>query len=121
MLNFLNRAQSLADAFYPNGSTQPQLTYILRPKLDPSFKDAIVQFEVDGQMHAWNSSLQKQFTWPAPPGSKELGVKGSIRMGSVVLPVYFARRSLGHLSGHGRRRTQSALEQDRRMERDSRR
>src|SRR5581483_1748927 len=38
LLNFLNRAQTIADVFYPNGATQPQFTYTLRPRLDPSFK-----------------------------------------------------------------------------------
>ena len=86
MLNFLNRAQSLADIFYASGSTQPQLTYTLRPKLDPSFKDDLLELDVDGQQHIWTSSIQKQFTWPAPPGAKEVGVKGIIRTGSISFP-----------------------------------
>jgi type VI protein secretion system component VasK len=86
MLNFLNRAQTLSDVFYPSGSSQPQLTYTLRPKLDPSFKDATLELDVDGQPHLWTSSLQKQFVWPAPPGSRDIEVKGIIRTGSLSFP-----------------------------------
>jgi type VI secretion system protein ImpL len=86
MLNFLNRAQTLSDVFYPSGSSQPQLTYTLRPKLDPSFKDATLELDVDGQPHLWTSSLQKQFVWPAPPGSRNIEVKGIIRTGSLSFP-----------------------------------
>ena len=86
MLNFLNRAQTIADSFYPGGSSQPQFTYILRPKLDPSFKDAVLELDVDGEPHLWNSSLQKQFVWPPSPGAKDVGVRGLIRMGTVAFP-----------------------------------
>ncbi len=86
MLNFLNRAQTLSDIFYPSGSNQPQLTYTLRPKLDPSFKDDMLELDVDGQQHVWTSSIQKQFSWPAPPGAKEVGVRGIIRTGSISVP-----------------------------------
>lgn len=86
MLNFLNRAQAIADVFYPAGATQPQFTYTLRPRLDPSFKDAVLELEVDGQMHVWNSSLQKQFVWPPPANARDNGMRGRIRMGTVSFP-----------------------------------
>ncbi len=86
MVNFLNRAQAIADAFYPGGGSQAQFTYILRPKLDPNFKDAVLELDIDGQTHVWNSSLQKQFAWPPAPGAKDVGVRGLIRMGNVAFP-----------------------------------
>jgi type VI protein secretion system component VasK len=87
LLFFLNRAQSIADVFYPGGATQPQLTYTLRPKLDPSFKDATLELDVDGRAYQWTTSLQKQFTWPAPPGSQELGAVVRVRTGVLTIPV----------------------------------
>ncbi len=91
MLTFLNRAQAIADVFYPAGATQPQLTYTLRPKLDSSFGGSILEFEIDGHPYQWTSSLQKQFTWPAPPDTKTLGAIARIRTGSVAFA--FASRA----------------------------
>jgi type VI secretion system protein ImpL len=91
MLNFLNRAQAITDAFYPSGATPLQLTYTLRPKLDASFGNSILELEVDGRPYAWTSSLQKQFTWPPPQGTKDLGAKAFIRTGPVAYP--FASRA----------------------------
>jgi type VI secretion system protein ImpL len=90
MLTFLNRAQTIADVFYPAGVTRPQLTYTLRPKLDSSFGASILELEIDGHLYQWTSSLQKQFTWPAPPEAKSLGATARIRSGSVA--VGFASR-----------------------------
>jgi len=84
MLTFLNRAQAVTDAFYPPGAAQPQLTYTLRPKLDSSFKDSILELEIDGRPNQWTSSLQKQFSWPAPADAKTLGAIARIRTGSVA-------------------------------------
>ncbi|MBV9403736.1 MAG: type VI secretion system membrane subunit TssM, partial [Acidobacteriaceae bacterium] len=86
MLTFLNRAQALADAFYPAGASQPRFTYTLRPKLDSSYKDAVLELEIDGQVHAWTSSLQKQFRWPSALPGSNTGVIGRIKMGSLSFP-----------------------------------
>ena len=86
MLAFLNRAQAVTDAFYPAGATQPQLTYTLRPKLDSSFASFILELVIDGRSYQWNNGLQKQFSWPAPPGTKETGAKAQIRTGPVAYP-----------------------------------
>jgi type VI secretion system protein ImpL len=69
MLRFLNQAQVLADAFFPPSATQPQLTYVLRPKLSSEFKDSYLELEINGNVHRWTSALQQQFTWPTPPGA----------------------------------------------------
>jgi type VI secretion system protein ImpL len=90
MLLFLNRAQAITDAFYPAGATQPRLTYTLRPKLDTAIKEMTVELDVDGQAHQWTSSLQKQFSWPAPQGSKDVGAKGRLKTSDVSVP--FASR-----------------------------
>ena len=90
MLGFLNRAQAVTDAFFPNGASQPQLLYTLRPKLDPAFKDTFIELAVDGQTHQWKTSLQKQFVWPAAPGASGIGAVGRIVTGSVSVP--FASR-----------------------------
>lgn len=86
---FLNRAQKFADAFYPGGAAQPHLTYTLRPRLDAAYKDATLELDVDGQMHTWTTSLQKQFVWPTPDASKT-GVVGRLKSGSFSFP--FASR-----------------------------
>jgi type VI protein secretion system component VasK len=90
MLTFLNRAQAVTDTFYPGGVSQPRFTFTLRPKLDSSYKDAVVELEVDGQVQAWHSSLQKQFTWPSAGPGRTPGVIGRIKMGSLSFP--FASR-----------------------------
>jgi type VI protein secretion system component VasK len=69
LLNFLNRAQSISNAFYAAGASQPQFTYTLRPRLDSSFQNSTLELEVDGQLHQWTNRLQKQFTWPATAGA----------------------------------------------------
>jgi type VI protein secretion system component VasK len=69
LLDFLNRAQSITAAFYSAGASQPQFTYTLRPRLDSSFQNSILELEVDGLLHQWTTRLQKQFTWPAQGGA----------------------------------------------------
>jgi type VI protein secretion system component VasK len=83
MLRFLNRAQDIAATVYAKGP-QPQFTYVLRPKLDSSFKSSTVELEVDGQLHQWNSIFQKEFTWPAAPGAKVVGAIFRIRSDNVA-------------------------------------
>lgn len=89
LLTFLNRAQAIADVFFPGGTTR-QLNYTLRPKLDPSFKDSILELEIDGQVQSWSSPLQKQFSWPAPPDARVIGGAARIRTGNVTYA--FAQR-----------------------------
>jgi type VI protein secretion system component VasK len=90
MLNFLNRAQAVSDAFFANGANQPQLLYTLRPKLDQAYKDAFIELEMDGVAHQWKTSLQKQFMWPASPAASKLGAIGRVVTGSLSFP--FASR-----------------------------
>jgi type VI protein secretion system component VasK len=72
VLTFLNRAQALSNAFYPPGSNQPLLRYTLRPQSAMSLDVVSVVFEFDGrhQVFSKESRLQKEFVWPAPPGSR---------------------------------------------------
>jgi type VI secretion system protein ImpL len=79
LLVWLNRAESAADAFYPGGVAQPQLVYSLRPKLDPSFKDTLLELEIDGKSYPFSTPLQKQFVWPAPPGTPSPGAVARLR------------------------------------------
>jgi type VI secretion system protein ImpL len=90
MLAFLNHAQAITDAFYPSGTTQPQLIYILRPKLDSSFGTSTLEFDIDGHSYQWTSSLQKQFAWPPPPDAKNLGAVAKVNVGGLSFP--FASR-----------------------------
>jgi type VI secretion system protein ImpL len=90
LLAFLNRVQSAADVFYSGGASQPQLIYTLRPKLDPSFKDTILELEIDGKAYAWTTSLQKQFVWPAPPGTPTPGAVARLKTAGPSFP--FASR-----------------------------
>jgi len=79
MLAFLDRAQEIADVFYPQGANKPQLNFTLRPKLDSRYKDWTVELIIDGRTSQWTSSvIQKPFVWPAPPLSTELGAVGRI-------------------------------------------
>ena len=79
LLAFLNRAQSIADAFYPGGATQAQLTYTLRPKLDSSLKEFTLELEIDGRPYQWTSGLQHAFNWPPPSGTKSPGAVARLR------------------------------------------
>ena len=83
MLAFLNRAQSIVDAFFATGP-QPQFSYVLRPKLDSRLKDATLELEIDGRPFQWTNPLQHQFSWPAPPGTKEPGAVARLRSPSVA-------------------------------------
>ncbi|HYR91340.1 MAG TPA: ImcF-related family protein [Terriglobia bacterium] len=83
ILAFLNRAQGITTAFFPAGSTQPHLTYTLRPRLDSAFTGGILEVEFDGQLHQWTSVLQKQFNWPAAPGATS-GAIARIRTGPTA-------------------------------------
>src|ERR1035437_3881114 len=84
MLAFLNRAQSIADVFYPGGATQAQFTYILRPQLDNRLKEFTLELEIDGRPHQWPSSFQHTFNWPPPPGSKDIGAEARLRTAANV-------------------------------------
>ena len=97
MLAFLNHAQSITDAFYPAGAPQTQLTYTLRPKLDSSFKDATLELEMDGHLFQWTTPLQKQFTWPAPAGTQNLGAVVRVRTGCSNDSGSFSWWTVGHL------------------------
>jgi type VI secretion system protein ImpL len=85
MLAFLNRAESIRNAFYAKGGPLPQITYSLRPKFDPAFTSTstTVELEVDGQLHQFTSVFQKQFTWPAA-GAAKPGAVARIRNGNVA-------------------------------------
>jgi hypothetical protein len=88
LLDFLNGAESITNVFYPNGATQPQFTYILRPQLDPRLKDAAVELDIDGQVNQL-TVFQKPFTWPSPPGTKTTGAVARLRS---TISVAFASR-----------------------------
>jgi len=87
VLSFLNSAQAVADAFFPAGATQPHLTFVFRPKLDPSFGDSILELEIDGRHYPWTNRLQKQFTWPPPQDSQSLGATAWIKGGALELNI----------------------------------
>jgi type VI protein secretion system component VasK len=92
LLAFLNRAQSIADAFYPGGATQAQLTYTLRPKLDSSLKEFTLELEIDGRPYQWTSGLQHAFNWPPPSGAKNPGAVARLRSTASNFAVAFASR-----------------------------
>lgn len=82
LLAFLNRAQSVTTIFFGSG-TQPQFSYTFRPKLDARLKDSILALDVDGRPFQWTTPLQHQFSWPAPPGTKETGAVARLHSGSI--------------------------------------
>jgi type VI protein secretion system component VasK len=84
MVAFLNRAQELADAFYPGGAAQPQLTFTLLPKLDNAWKDWTLEMELNGSTQAF-TSLRKQFSWPPPPAAREAGAVIRLRRSGVAV------------------------------------
>jgi type VI secretion system protein ImpL len=80
MLNFLNRAQAVSDAFFSKGTSQPQLLYTLRPTSNPANQSTFVELSIDGQTYQWKDPIQQQFSWPAAPG-----VTGGA-VGKLVVP-----------------------------------
>ncbi len=69
LLTFFNHAQKITDAFFaPNNTTsQPRLTYSLRPAAGQSQPIHLV---LDGKdMNSAVSKLRTVFEWPAPPGA----------------------------------------------------
>jgi type VI protein secretion system component VasK len=71
LLDFLNRAEQIKKAFFPDGGTDPQLTYTLRPVLaDPG---QVIKLQIDGQSHEFGAgagTLQHTFRWPALPAQQ---------------------------------------------------
>jgi type VI secretion system protein ImpL len=87
MLDFLNQAQRIRDAFYGPGS-QLGFTYIMRPTLDKRWNDAVLELKVDGQPVLLNGPYQRTFNWPARPGATDNGVVVTIRsQGTPAIPV----------------------------------
>jgi len=86
LLGFLNRVQVATDVFYAAGAAQAQLTYTLRPKLDPKLKDSILELEIDGKSYPWTNGLQKQFTWPAPLGTERPEAIARLKSGGISFP-----------------------------------
>jgi type VI protein secretion system component VasK len=90
LLAFLTRAQSVTDVFYPAGP-QPQFNYTFRPKLDSRLKEFTLEVDVDGRPFQFTTPLQHQFSWPAPPGTKETGAVARLRSTSNVAIAFASR------------------------------
>jgi hypothetical protein len=82
LLEFLNRAQQLRNAFFADGPA-PHLTYSLRAPLAAGSKQEI-SLTIDGQSNVFTAEHQgrHQFLWPAPSGGESkadgtFGVAGS--------------------------------------------
>ena len=79
MLSFLSKAQAVADAFFSAGSSQPRLSFALRPNLIPEFGDSRFELEIDGTPYLWTDALQKPFTWPSGSNTPNAGAVARIR------------------------------------------
>jgi type VI secretion system protein ImpL len=91
LLTFLNRAQSIADVFYPGGATQAHFTYTMRPNLDKSLKEFNLELEIDGQPYQL-TVLRHDFNWPPPPGTKNVGAVARLRSTTSNVGLAFASR-----------------------------
>jgi hypothetical protein len=71
LLDFLNKAQQITKAFFPDGGVDPHLSYTLRQDLaDPG---QVIKLQIDGQAHEFGASagiLQHTFRWPAVPAQQ---------------------------------------------------
>jgi type VI secretion system protein ImpL len=87
MLAFLNRAESIANVFYPGGATQAQFTYTLRPKLADSLKEFTLELEIDGQPYQL-TVLRHLFKWSPQQGTKNAGAVARLRTSANVrIPI----------------------------------
>ena len=98
MLAFLNRTQSITDVFYPGGTTQPQFTYTLRPKLDSSLKGFTLELEIDGRPYQWTTGLQHQFNWPTKNPGAVVRLRTSANVG---IPIASRCWNMGRFPGLG--------------------
>lgn len=75
LLDFLNWAQKLKNAFFAHGGPNPSLSYVLRPVLTADSQQSI-ELQIDGQSHTFNRTalMQHPFTWPAPAGAKAVAI-----------------------------------------------
>jgi type VI protein secretion system component VasK len=80
MLRFLDGAQQISMVLFANG--KPSLQFAIRPRLDPRFGDTLLEFEVDGLTHLFDTHLQFAFTWPAAD-TKKAGAKARLKSGEV--------------------------------------
>ncbi len=64
LIDFLNRAQHVSDAFFSEGGTNPKITFVVRPKL--ANPEQVIQLQINGRTREFsrNSQLQQQFNWP---------------------------------------------------------
>jgi type VI protein secretion system component VasK len=75
LLDFLRRAQDIADAFFPEGNLQ--LFYVLRPVL--ANDEQIIELSIDGRSESWRrgETVQQLFAWPDPTNPGVQGAAGS--------------------------------------------
>jgi type VI secretion system protein ImpL len=95
LIDFLNRAQMLSNAFFSGASKTPRLTYSLRPRFDGSAENLAIELEIDGKSVAFTkqSQLQRQFVWPAGAGVKA-GAVGRVKVGPSFAYPFASRGGL---------------------------
>jgi type VI secretion system protein ImpL len=78
-VNFFNRAAAFSDVLYMGGTTDPRLTYSLKPS--PTEGIQSVGLQIDGQTltYTGGSPAAKQFTWQ---GSGTHGTKATVKFGN---------------------------------------
>jgi type VI secretion system protein ImpL len=87
MVEFLNRAQAIADVFYSGGATQPHLTFSLRPNLDDPWKKSVLEVDIHGVAHRWTTAIRKDFAWPPSAAAKDLGAVVRVTTEGAPTPV----------------------------------
>jgi type VI protein secretion system component VasK len=81
LLQFLNRAQELADVMFSEGGMiQPRLRYVLRPVPGQNIGIRLV---LDGTELTSQNPLQKTFYWPATGGAMP-GAEGTVQAGTFT-------------------------------------
>jgi type VI secretion system protein ImpL len=84
LLEFLNRAEQIKKTFFPEGKTDPYLTYTLRPVLaDPS---QVIKLQIDGQSHEFSDGvgkIQHTFHWPVEPAQGAVAQSGTSKFSAT--------------------------------------
>jgi type VI protein secretion system component VasK len=78
LVDFLNRAQRVTDAFFGQGRTTPQLRYTLRSVPGPG---PAIRLKLDGPEFTSREALRREFLWPG----KESRAEGWIDAGGTEI------------------------------------
>jgi type VI secretion system protein ImpL len=102
---FFNKAAAISDALFPQGASQPQLTFALRPTMVNGVAE--VDVTIDGATNQYGNVLRPHsFTWHAAPSSTaSIGGRANAASPRIVVQSYSGTWAPFRLFDHATRST----------------